>query len=481
MRSDLDFLKFNFMQKVFLVLSASLVVFLKWPDLHLPVWADEMSYIPPQLWSMKASFFLPWNYDPLEFGGHPFLHPFILWASFFLFEPSIFTARAVSLVLSLFFLVSLYKMTAVVFKSSITAFYSCLFVMFLPYFLVYSSLIFADIPAMAFGFASIYAFTEKKHKSLLFFSIGMGAIRESSLAFFVPLILYGLAVPSYRKPLAYLLPGLFIFASHFYIFFLKTGGWIAHPYISGELYHNPNPEFFKFSVILENTRFYFLSLVNKVFPFVFLAGSVLSFVIYMLLLYSKKQKSHFGNEILIPFGMGFLWFFFWIMYPDQIERNYFPLLMFFVPFGMYFMVKALPYFHAFLIALCLFLAVQSFYIKPYAKAEVGYKQEHILKSKKFISYFDKKYGERLAGETIFSSWPDNYLMFFSEYEYVKTPIMASFDCHLDRVREYKAAIFRDTKDMCLPFYKAVKTSPSFVKVESPFKDYEIFLHESLLE
>ena len=73
-----------------------------------------------------------------------------------------------------------------------------------------------------------------------------------------------------------------------------------------------------------------------------------------------------------------LWFSFWIMYPDQIERNYLPLLMFFIPLGIYFIVKVIPYFHTFLIILCCFLAFQTVYMKSYINESDQYPQLDIL-------------------------------------------------------------------------------------------------------
>ena len=144
-------------------------ILLKWPDLSLPIWYDEMSYAPVMLWKMDGASFLPWNYDPLWFMGHPFLHPFILYTAFSIFGPSIFVAKATSLCLSLFFLWTLYKMTQTVFKCSVTAFYSVIFICFLTLFWIYSSVILADIPATAFGFGAIYALITRKYKSLLLF------------------------------------------------------------------------------------------------------------------------------------------------------------------------------------------------------------------------------------------------------------------------------------------------------------------------
>ena len=477
-----EFLNFNSKYQFLLFFFSLIFIFLKWSDLSVPIWHDETSYVPAFLWEIKGSFFLPWNYRPDWLMGHPFLHSFILWIAFSVFGPSVFIAKAVSLFLSLFFLVALYKMTEVVFKSSITAFYSVIFVMFLPLFLIHSSLILADISAMAFGFVSIYAFIAKKYKSLIFFSLCLGAIRESSLAFFVPIILYALLIPSHRKLLFYLLPGLFLFISHFLIYFLKTGSWIAHPYVSGILLHNPNPDFFNFSVIFGNTKGYFFNLVKDVFPYLFLILASVSIVLYIFLCLIKKQKRIFRKELLIPLGMCFLWFSFWIMYPEHTARNYFPLLMFIVPLGNYFIVKVIPFYHIFLTAICGFLIFQSVYLKSYSKIPTTYNQYDILNAKKFTSYFEKYYGEkiRISGHKIFSTWPENTLMSFAGYEYVKIPMRATTNCQIDYIKKYKAVIFRDIWQNCLSFYLAVNASPVFVKVETPIKDYELFLHKDLL-
>ena len=174
----------------------------------------------------------------------------------------------------------------------------CLFICFLPLFWVYSSLILADIPAIAFGFGAIYALIAKKYKSLLLFTLSMGTIRESSLAFFVPLILYGIAVPSHRKSLFHLAPGLIILFLHFLISFLKIGSWIAHPYISGELNHNPNPDFFNFSVIPNNIQYCFWPLMLDTFPLIFFLLVGIAIIGYIIILFlGDRKKLSLGKEI----------------------------------------------------------------------------------------------------------------------------------------------------------------------------------------
>ena len=476
-----EFLKLKY--PILLFFFYLLFIFLKWSDLSLPIWHDEMSYAPSFLWHLEDwRFFLPWNYEPTRFMGHPFLHPFILWLAFSIFGPSVFVAKVTSLFLSTFFLLALYKMIQTVFKSSMTAFYSVLFVMFLPLFVIHSSLILADISAMAFGFASIYAFTAKKYKSSLIFSFCLGSIRETSLAFFLPIILYGLFVSSHRKLLFYLLPGFLFFISNFVVFFLKSGNWIAHPYIYEELPHNPNPDFLIFSAIFSNTKGYFFNLVLGVFPLSFLVLSVLAIVLY---LFNLKKTRIFRKEFLIPLGMCFLWFSFWIMYPDQLERNYFPVLMFLVPIGIYFIIASIPFHQLFLIFISGFLCFNAVYLKSYTKIKQDYYRHDILTAKNFISYFENKYGDKIRSheKTIYSIWPLSEFMLFPEYEYIQTPIKASLNCELNQLKNYKAIIFRQGKvwENCLPFYFFVKSNPLFIKIDTPFKDYEVFFHKDLLK
>ena len=473
----------------FLFVLFPVFIFLKWPDLFLPIWGDEMSYAPHHLWTMKNgwSFFLPWNYNPLSFMGHPFLHPLILYTAFSVFGPSVFIAKVVSLFLSLFFLVTFYKMTELVFKCSVTAFYSTVFTMFLPYFWVYSSLILADISTAAFGFGTIYTFIARKYKSLLLFSLGLGVIRESSLAFFVPLLLYGLIIPSQRKSLLYLLPGLFIFISHFLIFFLKTGAWIAHPYISGTLSHNPNPVFFDFSIILVNIQQHFSPLILNTYPLVFFITAGGAFIGYIAMLFFEKKEISLGKEIFIPLSMCVLWFLFWIMYPDQTERNYFPLLMFLIPLGIYFVVKTVLCFHVFLIVLCTVLVTQTVYRKSYVHPLnfMDYSQTDILDAKAFISYFDEVYARKIRNseKMVFFTWPGNVLLSFPEYEYIEDSMNANSDCQLSEkkdIERYGAIIFWDITYVCIPFYKLVKTSDSFTQIKTPFEAYRVFIHKDFL-
>lgn len=490
-----SFLAFNSKHNPVVLAFLFLVFFvLKWPDLSLPIWGDEMSYAPFILGHLRWDSFLPWNYNPTWFMGHPFLHPFILWTAFSVFGSSVFVAKAVSLSLSLFFLLTLYKMTEVVFQDSGTAFYSVIFTLFLTVFWVYSSLILADISATAFGFGSIYAFTAKRYKTLLLFSLGLGAIRESSLAFFVPLFLYGLSAPSHRKSLVYLCPGLLVFFMHFFIFFLKTGGWIAHPYISGTLEYNPDPVFFDFSVIFPNIKYRFLPLFLNIYPSAFLILSAIALVwAAFLFCLGYGKKLFVKKEIFIPLCMCVLWFSFWIMYPAHIERNYFPLLFFIVPLGLHFIIKIIPFSHVFIVVLCTFLAVQTSYMKIHTSPSApewlkeGYFHTNILESKNFVSYFDETYGGkiRISGRKVFSTWPEKSFLAFSVYEYVKIPmrVVGNNICLSGRYSEFKeygVAIFKSIFEVCIPFYEKIKKSDLFIQVETPFENYEVFLRKDLL-
>ena len=92
-----------------LILLLGFFVFLKWKSLYILPWSDENFY--PHIIEKKWSFFLPWNYRPEYFFGHPAGQPFILWTAFKLFGMTIWTAKATALAFSLLCLFSLYKMT----------------------------------------------------------------------------------------------------------------------------------------------------------------------------------------------------------------------------------------------------------------------------------------------------------------------------------------------------------------------------------
>ncbi len=473
----------------YLVALLLIFTFLKWPDLSLPIWQDEMSYLPINLWDIGWSFFLPWNYNSHLFMGHPPLHPFILYTVFSIFGPSVFAAKATSLFLSLFFLLTLYKMAEAVFQDSITAFYSFTFTMFLSIFWTHSSLILADISATAFGFGAIYAFTAKKYKTLLLFCLGMGLIRESSLAFFVPLLLYAVLAPSYRKSLFYIFPGFFVFGLHFFIFFLQTGHWITHPYISRTLPHNPSPKFFNVSQALDSIQYDFYSLILDTYPLGFLILAGVAIIGYFIMFYSVKRqiKASPRREVLVPLCMCILWFSFWVLYPDQLERNYFPILFFLIPLGVFFIIRVIPhiYSHIFLISICCFLIFQTAYIENHVRIKNTYLKKNILNSKFFISYFDKTYGNKIRNskKAAFAHWPESLFLGYPEYEYVKTSITTDHDCKLNNAdKKYMAFIFFHSEiwDTCIPLYKSIKSSNQFVKVEVPFEGYQVFLHKDFL-
>ena len=117
----------------------------------------------------------------------------------------------------------------------------------------------------------------------------------------------------------------------------------------------------------------------------------------------------------------------------------------------------------------------------------GYSQANVLKSKNFVSYFDKTYGRkiRISGRKVFSTWPEAVFLSFPVYEYVKIPmrIVRNKRCSSGRHSEFKelgAAIFKDVLKVCIPFYEKIKASDLFIQVKTPFEDYEVFLHKDLL-
>ena len=169
------------------------------------------------------------------------------------------------------------------------------------------------------------------------------------------------------------------------------------------------------------------------------------------------------------------------MYPDQIVRNYFPILMFLIPLGIYFIVKMLPYYHVFLAIVCGFLFFQIPDMKSY-KGYLGYLKTDILNTKAFISYFDKNYGDKFRSpdSKVFSIWPEQVLLSVPNYEYVQRPIVSVAKCQLSQIEEYKAAIFKRGEKTCLIFYTLLLASSSFISVETPFKNYEVFFHKDLL-
>ena len=198
-------------------------------NLYLLPLADELAYINPLLLDHNWSFFLPWNYEPEHFMGHPMGQPLILWLVFKLFGADMFIVKTMSLGFSVLSLFTFYKMIEVLFKDQWVAFISTVFTIFCPLFWYHSTLALTEIPLMAFGFWSVYALMGNRHKTLLLVSCALVLIRESSLAFLCPIVLASLFAPAYRKAFLYTCPALLLFFSHFFIFFYQTRPLVSPP------------------------------------------------------------------------------------------------------------------------------------------------------------------------------------------------------------------------------------------------------------
>ena len=120
-------------------------------------------------------------------------------------------------------------MTEALFQDEWAAFLSAFITICIPSFWFHSTLVLAHIPLMAFGFGTIYTFLSGKYKTLLLFSFGLATVRESALAFFVPLLLYGLSIPSYRKAFYCIIPSFLLFLLHFLDFLYQNRNLVRSP------------------------------------------------------------------------------------------------------------------------------------------------------------------------------------------------------------------------------------------------------------
>ncbi|MBC6415347.1 MAG: hypothetical protein GDA46_03035 [Bdellovibrionales bacterium] len=179
----------------------------------------------------------------------------------------------------------------------------------------------------------------------MFFSIALALSRESSLGFLLPLFLYAIFnKEEHKKSFFYMIPSFFVFLSHFLISFLKHGHLSTHPFtLKEELPHNPDPLFFDFSVFFDNSLNFF-DWVLKSYPSIWLKFFCFS-IIFFLYYFIRYKKLHLNikKEIFIPLGMIFLFYMFWILWPDQLYRNFFPLFIFFISIGNAFIIKYFPF------------------------------------------------------------------------------------------------------------------------------------------
>ena len=489
--------------------------------LALP-WDDEFSYINPVLLDLHWSFFLPWHYKPEFFMGHPLGQPLVLWTALHLFGQKIWIAKATALGFSLFCLFSLYKMTFSYFKDRLLGGFSVVLALFFPLFWYQSTLVLGHIPLMAFGFGSLYAFQAKKPISFLFWSLGLALMRESALAFFLPLILQSLFIPSCRKFLFYMLPSVLFFFSHFLIFFIRTGHWIAHPYMYGGLLHNPDHKFFSFSFI-SRVPVFFIKFFHY-YPLLFWLAILFSlFVWARRVLFQKKQetapqKNSIKNPqtkqkaglwlrfiqswIFAPVLVCVLFFCFWIGYPEFNIRNFFPLFILFIPLSVYFIILHIPFSRHFLLALCLAcLLGQAFpFLKKWDKAflfipkgmrkterQIKKRRRDTLEAKALISYLELHYGAQISilEKPIFMIWPYDRALSEPFYGYTQKAYPAHHHIFFENPGEYRLAVLSKERRSKYLFnrrvYSFLKNNKSFIKIYTPrFKKFIIYAHKDLL-
>lgn len=482
-----------------------LFVFVKWKSLSILPWSDENFY--PEILKYNWSFFLPWNYRPEFFAGHPPLQPFALYTVFKLFGMKVWKAKALALAFSALCLFNLYKMTEVLFKDKGLAFLSAFFTMSIPLFWFKSTLVLGNIPLMAFGFGSVYAFLSKKFYTLILFSIALAAVRESALAFFLPLVFYAFFNRSYLKSLYCMIPSLLVFFSHFALFFIRERAWFAHPYTYGGLPHNPDPKFFDFSLFFERSGYFFKHFFYQ-FPLLF--WWLFLFAIVSFFISSNKtlkdyildlRASLLCKNFFIPLSVSSLFFCFWISYPGYGFSNFFPLLLFFCPLSLYVIIKNLPLSRMALVLLGALLFIQnsvpksdSFISKSGAGVyysgfqwEKNYKQK-ILTAKRLVSYLEAEWSEALISleKRIYMPFPYDIAMSGPEYEFVKNSYNTDHWRFMERPEEYGMIVLTQRSINELPYnrlvYEYLQESSSFLEQSLPIDlaDFILFLHKDII-
>lgn len=455
--------------------------------------------------------------------GHPLLQPLALYTAFSLFGPSVFIAKTVALVFSILCLFSLYKITDVLFQNEFSSLFSVVFTMSLPLFWFHATLILAHIPLMAFGFGTVYAFTDKKYKTLLLFSLGLATIRESALAFFLPLVFQGILLPSHRKSLFCIIPSLLLLFSHFFLFFIRTGHWIAHPYVYGELLHNPNPRFFDFSLFFERTtRFckdvffqfpYFfwclLLIACGFFVFSKLKGksSITTFLkeikqsnFFLIGIKSRGIKQILEKKFFSLLCVCVLFFGFWIGYPNYAFRNFFPVFVIFIPFGVFLIIKYVPFSRIILILICASLFLQNAFqntsgllalfgvgVKTPGSQLVKHYHEETLTARSFVSYLELKYGDGVNSleKWIYMPFPYDRTMGNPLYGYVSNSYNVDHWQFMEKPERYGIVALARKKNL-FPYnelvYEYLRESGDFLIQKSfPFSEkFILFIHRGLL-
>ena len=222
---------------------------------------------------------------------------------------------------------------------------------------------------------------------------------------------------------------------------------------------------------------------------------------YIFLGYAQNLRQLFQQRFFIPLSVSILFYGFWISYPNYSFRNFFPILIIFVPLSLYFITKMIPFSRIVLIAICCSLLFKTVFqntngfivsvlgagVKRTGSQLEGEYKKKTLIVKAFISYLELNYGNQIKNlkKWIYMSNPYDRIMSDPTRGYVKNSYITDHWRFMEEPERYGMVALVRKKISSIPYnelvYKYLKESDSFVEKPSPFpKKFVLFIHRDVL-
>lgn len=316
----------NFEENFFLYLLIIFLFCFRFETLFMPIYWDEAIYFTPSIFKNGLLDFLPHNYNPEHYHGHPPLFQLLLLASSKLFGQNPLAAHIVSFVSLIYFIFITNKFLSRYFNKKLAISTLIIFLTY-PYVFIQSLLFVPNYLMIAFALHSFIFFLEKDYTKYAVFSVLAVLTRESALSFFLfPLIILFFDLTKKKIKLFDLLKGIIPFVTiiSFFIFnklISQRGTFINHPYVLSRIRRNE----FEFQNIIDSIYWSYKALdestSNSFGSLVFILILCIFYIFYKK---DLKKKIHFKlSRALVLYTtatLGFLAFF--LFYGDTIQRDF---------------------------------------------------------------------------------------------------------------------------------------------------------------
>jgi hypothetical protein len=304
---------------IFIVVLLIFVIF-KLDSIATPLYWDESIYLVPEMFDFGFSAFLPSNYQPKDWHGHPPLFQILHYLLSFIFTTKTIAGHILGLSSFIFFLCSLFYIFKRNYNNTIALFSTLTLVTF-PFVNAFSTLLHPNFLMLALGFLSVQFYLDKKWNLFLMTSVSAVMIRESAIAFFVIIFLNEFVInrkvkSNYKTVLITITPISILLLFFIYNYAMKELVF-NHPYFQLRLDNG-----FNFFQINLDAFYNIIDRIND--SFFFLMNSLLLLTLSIaILIRSVISKNRFMlnkfEKLFVPIVFLFLLFF--TFYNDTIVRD----------------------------------------------------------------------------------------------------------------------------------------------------------------